>query len=254
MQVQVKNIKGFNLLELIVVLVIVGIISAVAYPNFSEWRKEREVRQGIAKIQSLIKNIHIQTERGTFAFVQVLIEPTNTHIAIQSKGMTMQTLASKINDGSSTWNNPTDTNPRCNIEDSNYWDTDTATAGDDIKNSVYSLNLEGITTSFEEKSAVCFSRNGKFYESEGILNNSTVGVIDFIYVCRRDFEGDLCNIEYSIADNKASRQPPPSGDDNEDYYRTVNWTRFGNVTTSKLINEYDDDGFSGGTWIDIPVN
>ena len=56
MLVQEKNaIKGFNLLELIVVIVIVGIISATAYPNFSKWKKEREVRQGAAKIQSLIK-------------------------------------------------------------------------------------------------------------------------------------------------------------------------------------------------------
>jgi len=41
---QAKNIKGFNLLELIVVLTIVGVISAVAYPNFSSWNKERKVR------------------------------------------------------------------------------------------------------------------------------------------------------------------------------------------------------------------
>ena len=89
-------------------MVIVGIVSAVAYPNFSDWRKEREVRQGVAKIQSLIKNIYTQTERGTFAFVQVLINPTDTHIFITVKGMTMQTLASKINNGSDVWNNPND--------------------------------------------------------------------------------------------------------------------------------------------------
>ena len=94
MQVQEKNIKGFNLLELIVVMVIVGIVSAVAYPNFSDWRKEREVRQGVAKIQSLIKNIYTQTERGTFAFVQVLINPTDTHIFIESKGCLLYTSPS----------------------------------------------------------------------------------------------------------------------------------------------------------------
>ena len=76
MLVQEKNIKGFNLLELVVVIVIVGIISATAYPNFSKWKKEREVRQGAVKIKSLIKNINSQIERGTFGFVQVLI--TNT--------------------------------------------------------------------------------------------------------------------------------------------------------------------------------
>ena len=72
MLVQEKNIKGFNVLELIVVLTIVGIISAVAYPNFSSWTKEREVRSGATKIKSFMKNIHSQTERGTFAYVQVL--------------------------------------------------------------------------------------------------------------------------------------------------------------------------------------
>jgi len=160
MQVQEKNIKGFNLLELIVVMVIVGIVSAVAYPNFSDWRKEREVRQGVAKIQSLIKNIYTQTERGTFAFVQVLINPTDTHIFIESKGMTMQTLASKINNGSDVWNDPNDENPRCNINDTNYWDTDTAAAGSDISNAVYSLNLPDVTTNLTAMTAVCFSRNG----------------------------------------------------------------------------------------------
>ena len=54
MLAQEKNIKGFNLLELVVVIVIVGIVSATAYPNFSKWKKEREVRQGAVKIKSLI--------------------------------------------------------------------------------------------------------------------------------------------------------------------------------------------------------
>ena len=252
MQVQEKNTKGFNLLELIVVMVIVGIVSAVAYPNFSDWRKEREVRQGVAKIQSLIKNIYTQTERGTFAFVQVLINPTDTHIFIESKGMTMQTLASKMNNGSDAWNDPKDENPRCNITDGDYWDTDTAAAGSDISNAVYSLNLPDVTTNLTAMTAVCFSRNGKFYESVGGLK-STRGVVNFMYICRRDFDGDVCAVETAIVDNKVIRQSPDGGEENEDFYRTVNWTRFGNVTTSKLRNEYDDKGeFTGGTWLDIP--
>ena len=46
---------------------------------------------------------------------------------------------------------------------------------------------------------------------------------------------------------------PEGGEDNDDFYKTVNWTRFGNVTISKMNNEYNDEGvFSGGTWIDLP--
>ena len=44
---QVKNNKGFNLLELIVVIAIVGFISAISYPNFSSWNKERKIRAAV---------------------------------------------------------------------------------------------------------------------------------------------------------------------------------------------------------------
>ena len=248
MLVQEKNIKGFNLLELVVVLVIVGIVSATAYPNFSKWKKEREVRQGAVKIKSLIKNINSQIDRGTFGFVQVLITNTSgTALEIESKGMTMQSLATRMNDGSSSWND--DPGSRCDqAAFDDYWDTDADDAGD-LKNFVYKLTLEDVTTDISE-GTVCFSRHGKFYHH----GRDLLAARDFIYVCRRDFDGDLCNVE--VGDNN-TRLPPPAGNANDDNYKTVNWTRFGDVTISKMNNEYgtDDEGnklFTGGSWIDIP--
>ena len=51
MRVQEKNIKGFNILELLVVIAIISVVSAAAYPNFSSWRKERELRGAAEEIK-----------------------------------------------------------------------------------------------------------------------------------------------------------------------------------------------------------
>ena len=63
MPLQEKNIKGFSVLELVVVLAIVATISVVAYPNFSEWNKERGVRSDVDKITALIRNTYTLKQR-----------------------------------------------------------------------------------------------------------------------------------------------------------------------------------------------
>ena len=238
MQQREKNNKGFNILELLVVLAIVGVISAVAYPNFSSWNKEREVRQSVARISTLIKNILIQTERGTFAYVQVLFDNSDSsNLVVTSKGMTMQSLATKINDGDDVWN--TDSTSRCNIDDDDYWDTDLITTSDEIKNTAYSLNFEGVTTNFpgggiqEDIGAVCFARNGKFFEGAGTLAETSSIPYEFIYICKRTAALEFCNVPYGgVAEDIG-----PAGD--VEYLRRIHWGRFGHVSISKY-NEKDN--------------
>ena len=99
MRAQDEKIKGFNLLELIVVVVLIGIVSAIGYPNFSEWRQERETRDSVIKIKSLIQGINAQVQRGQYAFVQAHILEKDGGLVITSKGMKPEKLASLLNDG-----------------------------------------------------------------------------------------------------------------------------------------------------------
>ena len=94
MRVQDEKIKGFNILELIIVLVIIGVISGLGYPEFSKWRVEREVRSSVVKIKSLMEGINAQVQRGQYAFVQVHIEETAGNLIVTSKGMKPDTLGS----------------------------------------------------------------------------------------------------------------------------------------------------------------
>ena len=123
MQVRVKNNKGFSLLEIIVVLAIIGGISAVGIPNFIKWSNNRAVVNATSQVASLFRNIYTTTERGTFAYVQVLINSGDDGISITTKGITMDSLVFKMNDTSDNWNqNETD---RCSISSpGDFWDTD----------------------------------------------------------------------------------------------------------------------------------
>ena len=82
MQALEKKVKGFSLLELLVVIAIIGVMSGLGYPGISKWVKERQFRQDVERLQAIIKNTHVQTERGTFAYVQVLFDNSGENLVV----------------------------------------------------------------------------------------------------------------------------------------------------------------------------
>ena len=226
MRVQDEKIKGFNLLELIVVVVLIGIVSAIGYPNFSEWRLERETRNSVIKIKSLIQGINAQVQRGQYAFVQAHILEKNGRLVITSKGMKPEKLASLLNDGDSDWWEKVA--ERCNIEDDAYWDDDPDQGADNIE--VRQITLDNVATIWEgDKGAVCFSKNEKWYSGAGTLQTSLPGdgdvartVDNNLFICRRTNDRTSCDVD--------SNGTPTS---EHKHLYAIEWSRFGNVTLEK---------------------
>jgi prepilin-type N-terminal cleavage/methylation domain-containing protein len=215
MQVQEKNIKGFNLIELLVVIAIISVISAAAYPNFSSWKKAREVRGAAVKIKSLFTNINSQVQRGLYGFVQVEVTALKTgEVEVISKGMKLSNLSSKINDSEDDWN--TDQTLRCALVQD--WDDKGMSEG--IKSNkleVSSLQFDDIAVNFEDESGtVCFSKDGSWYSTAKEFESSGAFYI--------------CEVKEIKCDVKADGDP---NDVNQDNLFALNWSRFGNITLEK---------------------
>ena len=214
-QVQEKNIKGFNLIELLVVIAIISVISAAAYPNFSSWKKAREVRGAAVKIKSLFTNINSQVQRGLYGFVQVEVKATTVEVKVISKGMKLSNLSSKIYKSDDAWN--TDQTSRCALDQD--WDDEGMDSDGNKSNKleVSWLEFDDIAVNFEAKSGtVCFSKDGSWYSTAEEFESMEV-----FYIC----EGK--KIKCSV---KANGEP---NDLKHDNLFALNWSRFGNITLEK---------------------
>jgi len=201
---QNQEIKGFTLLELLIVLAIVAIISAVGYPNFLSWSKDREVRQAGEKLASLITAINTQTQRGTYPYTQLLVTPTSTGVMFTTKGKNKKSFTDLINAGTAI---------TCNTADAAFWDN----------NQITRYNLEDVSVHFDDESAICFSKNAGDYREIGdingqgmIVDDANVSIDNYIIVCST---GNACN---------TTPQRPA--------YMVV-WSQFGNVTKFKYSGD-----------------
>ena len=245
-----KNIKGFSFLEIIVVIAMISIISAVAYPNFNNWRKERVIRSAAIKIKSSINNINSQLQKGSYAFVQVDVMQAGYVVLIDTKGMRSSTLtqivrAANESDAAVKWTNDFDT--RC--ADDQDWD-DIGMASDKLE--VSFLELDVSTNFINDKGTICFSRDGTYYSTSGQFNLAGTSVNTF-YICGRTPRIDQCFVD----DNTG---PVALHLEEKDSVFAITWTRFGTATLakwsekkyekSKEIKDADEDAEDPSGWVE----
>ena len=70
-----KIAKGFTILELLVVLVVLGVFSAVAYPNISNWITDRNVKKEVYETVTFIKERKSEVTSGKYGMTQLKLKP-----------------------------------------------------------------------------------------------------------------------------------------------------------------------------------
>ena len=249
MQALVRKIKGFTLFEVLIVMVLVGIISGLAYPNFSEWRKDRAVKNSAVKIRGLFLNTTAQVQRGLYGFAQVYINPSPTDpeeiseedkeagiipteegvkaIRFISRGMKQNNISTQRSEKAEIWNDPAE---RCLMEsggtEGDFWDDDGEVNN---KPEVGYFDLEDIALNISAEAAVCFSKDGSLYGTNGNFIN------DSEYFGSSVWAIYICEDKSAKTDDYATPCVDDSGNigDEIKYLYALSWSRFGNITLYK---------------------
>jgi prepilin-type N-terminal cleavage/methylation domain-containing protein len=68
-----KLLKGFTIIELLVVLAVIGVFAGIAYPNISNWITDRNVKKEVYETVTFIKERKAEVTNGKYGMVQVLL-------------------------------------------------------------------------------------------------------------------------------------------------------------------------------------
>jgi len=229
MRDQEKKVKGFALIELLIVIAIIGFLSSMAYPSFSSWMADRQTSDAVTKIESAFRTITTQIQRGVYPFGQIQIQNTADKIVIVTKGMGQETFAQERSDLSSVIQSEL---TRCSLG-VDYWDNNSINF---FESEYASVNLTP-GSSTESTGAICFSKDGTFYSGAGgFLTSGSVDTA--LFVCSRDEAMRLskgisaaCKAEVDDVD-ELNPVVKPLNTDSKNFYN-ISWSIFGSIVTEK---------------------
>tara|TARA_Y100001970_G_scaffold269052_1_gene360972 strand:+ start:91 stop:834 length:744 start_codon:yes stop_codon:yes gene_type:complete len=245
---QQKKIKGFTLLELMVVIIIIGLISAIGFLPFQSWRSDRLARAGAVSVSGVIQDIYSQVQRGHYSFsmfrVHSVTKNNETNWFISSYGMETENFTTLVRNKykGTTLAEFHVFEKRCKTDllfDSvNMWDDQgyPISSGDKASKKLtvssyeiddkLSIGVSGVDKLTE--GTVCFSKDGSYYAAGGMFLSGTFGgggdsaivggepsIREEMYVCTAESGADSCSSS------------------SENFY-SITWSRFGNIDMQKL--------------------
>ena len=70
-----KLLKGFTIIELLVVLAVIGVFAGIAYPNISNWITDRNVKKEVYETVTFIKERKAEVTSGKYGMTQLALKP-----------------------------------------------------------------------------------------------------------------------------------------------------------------------------------
>ena len=64
--------KGFTIIELLVVLVVIGVFSGIAYPNISNWITDRNVKKEAFEVITYLKERRNEVRKGVHPIDRII--------------------------------------------------------------------------------------------------------------------------------------------------------------------------------------
>ena len=99
-----KIVKGFTIIELLVVLAVLGVFVSFTYPNISNWIKDREVKKEVYDVVTFIKEKKLMVTNDKYGMIQLSLKP-NLEIYTMSKVNFINTYRSISSNSSFKKNN-----------------------------------------------------------------------------------------------------------------------------------------------------